>query len=65
MEASGKTGHIQCIECGRIWLSTDADRWRAFWHEEGPRARLVFYCAACAEREFPRHDGRDRRAPEP
>ena len=47
--------YIQCVECRRIWLSTDLDRWRPFWLEEGPEPRLVFYCAACAEREFPKH----------
>jgi hypothetical protein len=43
------------VECSRVWLWTDTDRWRAYWLEEGRFARLIFYCPACAEREFPKH----------
>jgi hypothetical protein len=30
----------------------DNERWRAYWVDDGERDLLVFYCAACAEREF-------------
>jgi hypothetical protein len=45
---------IQCVECKRVWLPMDTDRWQAYWLEEGPRPRLLFYCPACGEREFPK-----------
>jgi hypothetical protein len=53
MEARQMEHPIQCVECSRIWLATDVDRWRAYWLEDAREAQLVFYCPACAEREFP------------
>jgi RNase P subunit RPR2 len=42
----------QCKECREVWLPGDAERWQAYWIDDGPEEKLVFYCAACAEREF-------------
>jgi hypothetical protein len=42
----------QCEEWGEVWLPGDAERWQAYWIDDGPEERLVFYCAACAAREF-------------
>jgi hypothetical protein len=42
----------QCIECGERWLPTDTDHWQAYWIDDGPDHRLLFYCPECAEREF-------------
>ena len=39
----------QCAECRQVWLPQDEDRWRAYLDTED---ELVFYCPACAEREF-------------
>jgi hypothetical protein len=39
-------------ECCRVWLPLDRERWQAFWIDDGPEERLVFYCPWCAEREF-------------
>jgi hypothetical protein len=41
-----------CEECGLVWLPADVERWKAYWIEDGPEERLLFYCAACANREF-------------
>jgi hypothetical protein len=41
-----------CEECCKLWLPADAERWRAYWFDDGFEDRLVFYCAACSEREF-------------
>jgi hypothetical protein len=44
----------RCAECEAAWLPADEERWRA--HLGGDDldepAELVFYCPACAEREF-------------
>jgi hypothetical protein len=40
-----------CVECGASWLPADQERWRAFHTDDEP-PKLVFYCAACADREF-------------
>ena len=42
----------QCEECGRVWLPDERERWRALWTDHGPDEKLVFYCTACAKREF-------------
>jgi hypothetical protein len=39
----------QCEECRRVWLPADEDRWRCYLSCDDD---LVFYCSACAEREF-------------
>ena len=41
-----------CKECRRVWLPADRERWQARWIDDGPDERLIFHCAACAEREF-------------
>jgi len=41
-----------CEECRKVWLPADAERWRAYWLDDGPEEKLLFYCAACARREF-------------
>jgi hypothetical protein len=43
---------VWCAECLEVWLPDDEERWQAHWIDDGPGDRLVFYCAACAEREF-------------
>ncbi len=30
----------------------NTDRWQAYWVDDGPVDVLLFYCAACAKREF-------------
>jgi hypothetical protein len=43
----------RCVECGDAWLPADEDRWQARWTDDvGPDEKLVFFCPACAEREF-------------
>ena len=42
----------ECEESRKDWLAGDAERWQAYWIEDGPDERLVFYCPDCAEREF-------------
>jgi hypothetical protein len=42
----------RCEECFQPWHADDHSRWRAFWIDDGPDERLVFYCPECAEREF-------------
>jgi hypothetical protein len=42
----------KCEECRELWLSDDHERWQAFWIDDGPDEKLVFYCAECAEFEF-------------
>jgi ribosomal protein L44E len=41
----------QCAECGKLWLSADAERWEAYLADDEP-PELAFYCPSCAEREF-------------
>jgi hypothetical protein len=31
---------------------TWVERWQAYWIDDGPEEKLVFYCPECAEREF-------------
>jgi hypothetical protein len=40
-----------CAECPAAWLPADEDRWAAYLTNDEP-AEVVFYCPACAEREF-------------
>jgi hypothetical protein len=40
-----------CAECEAVWLPADEGRWQAWLTDDEP-AELVFYCPACAEREF-------------
>ena len=39
----------ECIECGKVWLPADEERWRAYLDADHS---IIFYCAECAEREF-------------
>ena len=41
----------RCAECEAHWLPADEERWRAYRTDDEP-PELVFYCPACAEREF-------------
>jgi hypothetical protein len=49
---------LRCEECGRVWLPSDVDNWRAYRSCDD---ELVVYCPACAKREFGSATGR----PEP
>jgi hypothetical protein len=40
-----------CAECDAVSLPADEERWSAYLTDDEP-AQLVFYCPACAEREF-------------
>ena len=40
-----------CEECRKLWLPGDDEHWRAYWIDDGPEERLLFY-SDCAEREF-------------
>ena len=45
----------ECAECQATWLPADEGRWRAYLDCEedlDAPAEVVFYCPACAEREF-------------
>ena len=44
----------QCAECDACWLPANEDRWRAYLGGDdlAELAEVVFYCPACAEREF-------------
>jgi hypothetical protein len=42
---------FRCEECRRPWLQADK-RWQAYWIDDGPEDKLLFYCSECAEREF-------------
>jgi hypothetical protein len=42
---------VHCAECVAVWLPEDEDRWAAYLTDDQP-AEIVFYCPACAEREF-------------
>jgi hypothetical protein len=37
----------QCDECGKAWLPADRERWEAYWVDDGPEEKLVFYCSHC------------------
>ena len=41
-----------CQECRKVWLPADTERWCAYWIDDGPEDRLVFYCPDCAELEL-------------
>jgi hypothetical protein len=43
---------VRCEECRLVWLHLDDRRWRAYWIDDGPEERLLFYCPECADREF-------------
>jgi hypothetical protein len=45
----------RCAECVAVWLPADEDRWSAYLTDDEP-AEVVFYCPACAEREFGEDD---------
>jgi hypothetical protein len=32
----------------------EQERWRAYWIDDGPEEKLLFYCSECSEREFGR-----------
>jgi hypothetical protein len=51
----------RCEECLMVWMPSDAERWQAYWIDDGPDERLVFYCPECAEREFSRPKWRPAR----
>jgi hypothetical protein len=42
----------QCEECREVWLPGGGERWSAYWIDERAEERLLFYCPACADREF-------------
>jgi hypothetical protein len=42
----------RCAECCAAWFPADEARWRAYWIDDGPEEKLLFYCPNCAEREF-------------
>jgi hypothetical protein len=42
--------HLTCQECCRPWLDSH-ERWRAYVTADEP-VEPVFYCPACAVREF-------------
>ena len=46
---------VGCVECRRVWRFLNGERWRAYWIDDGPEEKLLFYCPACSEREFGRH----------
>jgi hypothetical protein len=37
-----------CEECDKVWLPGDPSRWEAYWIDDGPDEKLVFYCPECA-----------------
>jgi len=39
----------QCEECRNVWIPVDDERWHAYWIDNGPDEKLVFYCRS-AER---------------
>jgi hypothetical protein len=41
----------ECAECDARWLPTNEERWAAYLTDDEP-AEIVFYCRACAAREF-------------
>jgi len=43
---------VRCEECRLVWLPVNERRWRAYWIDDGPDEKLLFYCTECAEREF-------------
>jgi predicted RNA-binding Zn-ribbon protein involved in translation (DUF1610 family) len=43
---------VRCEECRMVWLPVDDRRWRAYWIDDGPEEKLLFYCPDCAMREF-------------
>ena len=43
-----------CAECPAVWLPADEARWQAYWIDDGPEEKLLFYCPECSEREFGR-----------
>jgi hypothetical protein len=36
----------QCEECRKVWLPADGERWQAYWIDDAPEEKLVFYCRA-------------------
>jgi hypothetical protein len=55
MRTEGVATIPRCTECDAVWLPADEDRWRAYLgcdeYLDMP-AEVVFYCLACAQREF-------------
>jgi len=39
----------RCAKCDEVWLPADEARWRAYLDDDD---ESVFFCPACAEREF-------------
>jgi hypothetical protein len=50
-EIARSRARARCEECRHPWTHA-AERWRAYWIDDGPNDKLLFYCAGCAEREF-------------
>jgi hypothetical protein len=44
----------ECVECHRVWLPSDPERWKAYLTHlpDEERPEHVFYCPTCAKREF-------------
>ena len=43
----------RCTECEAAWLPADDQRWRAYHGgDDLDELAQIFYCPACAEREF-------------
>ena len=44
----------RCAECKAAWLPADEERWQAWLASDSldEPDEVVFYCPACAEREF-------------
>ena len=43
---------VGCVECRRVWHFLNSERWRAYWIDDSPEEKLLFYCPGCAERKF-------------
>jgi hypothetical protein len=37
-----------CEECRKLWVPRDDEPWRAYWIDDGPEEKLLFYCPECA-----------------
>jgi hypothetical protein len=45
---------VRCVECRRVWRFLNRERWRAYWIDDGPEEKLLFYCPQCSERDATR-----------
>jgi hypothetical protein len=53
MSAQSVAALPRCEECERLWLTTsNVERRHAYWIDDGPEEKLVFYCRVCAKHEF-------------